>query len=33
MLAAQGGTERVSDAELAEIVRDILADRQSRPGA
>jgi proteasome beta subunit len=33
MVAAVDGTERIGDAELAEVVRDILADRQSRPGA
>jgi proteasome beta subunit len=33
MLAGVDGTERVGDAELAGVVRDILADRQSRPGA
>jgi proteasome beta subunit len=33
MLAGADGTERVGDAELATVVRDILADRQSRPGA
>ncbi len=33
MLATVTGTERVSDAELDTVVRAILADRASRPGA
>jgi proteasome beta subunit len=33
MVAGADGVERVTDAELATIVRDILGDRQSRPGA
>jgi proteasome beta subunit len=33
MLATANGTERVSDEELARIVREILAERESRPGA
>ncbi len=33
MLATSAGTERVGNEELETIVRDILADRQARPGA
>ena len=33
MLATASGAERVGDDELAAVVRDILADRESRPGA
>ena len=32
MLATATGTERVGNEELETIVRDILADRQARPG-
>ena len=33
MLATASGSERVSDAELADVVTQILADRAARPGA
>jgi proteasome beta subunit len=33
MLAGSGGTERISNDELATIVRELLADREARPGA
>ena len=33
MLATAGGTERVSNDELDTVVRSILAERESRPGA
>jgi proteasome beta subunit len=33
MIAGAGGTERVGDDDLGEIVRGILADREGRPGA
>jgi proteasome beta subunit len=33
MIAGAEGTERVSDDELAAVVRDILADREAHPGA
>lgn len=33
MLATAEGTERVDDAELQDVVRTILADREARPGA
>jgi proteasome beta subunit len=33
MLATASGAERVGDAELDTVVRAILTDRESRPGA
>jgi proteasome beta subunit len=33
MLATADGTERVSDDELGTLVREILAEREARPGA
>ena len=33
MLATSDGTERVSDEELGTVVREILAEREARPGA
>ncbi|MGH8861432.1 MAG: proteasome subunit beta [Jatrophihabitantaceae bacterium] len=33
MIAGAEGTERLPDEQLAQVVRDILADREARPGA
>jgi proteasome beta subunit len=33
MTASESGTERVDDAHLGDVVREILADRANRPGA